>query len=369
MKMVKEFKKIDDMLDYYYLQSNLVGPGEAELKKALTTSTTGIFTTTYGPRAFVQLNQETNVFGVLPKFTSGKKGYRATTARPSALQGGTAEGGDLAAASDDTRTIVTVGDKLQQITYQFSEVLALREGKDDQQSVDDVRRLYQSYHVEGVEASLNTDGDTLASNNFESIDRVTASAALASAMSWTAGDEDIYGIDRSANPWSDAQVSHNSGTDRALTLSLMRGVLYDCRDAGGQTNSIITGWDTYEKLVDLLQTQQRFVEKIVNVGVHGIGPSKPGEANTSVLSFDGVPVFPNTRTVKDTISRVYFLDSTNPEGANSPRLGFRLLRPPTNIESNDFIKNGAFAIKGNFSTVGELYCRFLAAQGSLRDLL
>jgi len=366
--MSREFKTIDEMLNHFYVGSQLVGPGEEELKKALTTATTGIFTTTFGPQAFVQLNQETNVFGILPKFTSVQKGYRATTARPAALQGGTAEGGALAAASDDTRTTVTVADKTQQITYQFSEILSMREGKDDQQSIDDIRRLYQSYHVEGVEASLNTDGDTLAANNFESIDRVTANAAYAAAVGWTAGDEDIYGIDRSANAWADAVVGHNSGTDRNLTLSLMRGVLYDTREAGGHTNSIITGWDTYEKLVDLLQTQQRFVEKIVNVGVHGVSPSRPGEAQTSVLSFDGVPVFPNARTVKDTISRVYFLDSTNPEGAPTPRLGFRLLRPPTNIESNDYIKNAAFAIKGNFSTVGELYCRFLAAQGSLRDL-
>ena len=363
--------KIDEFINNYYKNANLVG-GEVDgdaVQKALTTSTTGMFNTIYGPIAFGQLNQEANVFGLLPKFVSANKGYRATTARPSDIQNGTNEGGNIAAADDDTRALVVVGDKTQQITYQFSEILQAREGRDDVESLAELRNKYMNYHIEGIEASLNTDGDTLALTKFESIDRVTASSAYAAAVGWTAADEDIYGIDRSANAWADAQVGHNSGTDRALTLGLIRGVLYDCREAGANTNTIITGWDTFEDTVNLLESQQRYHELIMNVGVNGVNPAKPGEAGKSVLAFDGVPIFANARTPKDTSSRMYFLDTTNPEGANTPRLGFRILRPTMNIESTDFIKNGAFAIKGNYSTVGELYCRNLSMQGSLRDLL
>jgi len=365
--MVTQFRTIDDMLNAYYDPGRLMN--DEQIKKALTTSTTGIFTTNFGPIAFSQLNQETNSFGILPKFPSRQKGYRATTARPSSLQGGVAEGGSLSAASDDTRATVTVGDKTQQITYRLSEILTLRNGKDDQEDPNEIRLKYASYHVEGIEASLNTDGDTLAAYNFESFDRVTISSAAAAALSWTAGDEDINGIDRSANSWADAQVGHNSTTDRDLSESLIRGVLYDCRAAGGHTNVMLTGWDSYEALVNLLDTKQRFVEKIVNVGINGINPGMPGEVGAvSALSFDGVPIFANNRTQKDTISRFYMLDTTNPEGAPEPRMGFRLLRPTMNIESADFQKVGAFAVEGNYSTVGELYCRYLAGQGSLRDL-
>lgn len=365
---MSEFNTIEDMLNYHYRDQQLIGVGKQEFEKALTTASTARFNTIYGPKAFSQLNQETNLFGMLPKFTSKNKGYRAYTTRPSNIKNGVAEGGNLAVADDDTWAAVTVGDKTQQITYQYSEILALRQGKDDIMDIDEVRRLYMIYHIEGLESSLNTDGDTLAGNNMESIDRVTASAALATAMSWTAADEDIYGIDRSANSWADAQVSHNTGTDRDLTLGLIREILYKCKEQGARTNLIMTGYDTYNALINLLDTKQRFTEMIVNVGAKGIQPAAPAQSGTAVLSFDGVPVMPNPRTLKDTISRMYFLDSTDTDGVGVPRLGIRLLRPPTNIETNDFFKTGAFAIKGNFSTVGELYCRALHKQGSLRDL-
>ena len=92
-----------------------------------------------------------------------------------------------------------------------------------------------------INRMLLQDTDTLASNSFESLDRITISSAAATALGYTALDEDIFGITRSTSAWSDGAISHNSGTDRDLALALIDDRFKAVWTAGGQPKVILTG--------------------------------------------------------------------------------------------------------------------------------
>ena len=128
--------------------------------------------------------------------------------------------------------------------------------------------------IKMVNIMLLTDADTLASTSFDSIDRVTTSDAAATALYSAATDADIYGITRSTSSWSDGAISYGSaGTDRDLSLSLVDDRFRAVWVAGGQPKVILTHYDTYMKLQQLLQVLQRFTTletKRVTPSVEGI---------------------------------------------------------------------------------------------------
>ena len=102
-----------------------------------------------------------------------------------------------------------------------------------------LREQLAKHHAEMINIMLLTDADTLASNNFDSIDRVTTSSAAASALYSAATDADIYGITRSTSAWSDAAISHNSNTDRDLSLLLIDDRYRAVWQSGGQPKVIL----------------------------------------------------------------------------------------------------------------------------------
>jgi hypothetical protein len=218
---------------------------------------------------------------------------------------------------------------------------------------------------------LLKDCDTLASNRLESIDRVTASSAYITAVGYTAGDEDIYGIDRSANSWADGTCLHNSGTDRDITATLIRDLLRTCKEAGANTTVLLTGYDTIAKIQGLYNNMVRYLpmqDAKVTMGLNGIESAKGYDVGITVSAVEGIPLIGAVDTPKDTISRLYALDTSDPEGYGLPRLAISVLRPSEYFETRDPFVVGKFAIKGVYRFVGELVARFLKAQGSLRDL-
>ena len=76
---------------------------------------------------------------------------------------------------------------------------------------------------------------------FETIDRVIASDSEEDANGGAGSAYyDIFGLDRDSATTFDANVSHNSGTDRALSDSLIRTMIYDIKEDGGNTTVINT---------------------------------------------------------------------------------------------------------------------------------
>jgi hypothetical protein len=91
-----------------------------------------------------------------------------------------------------------------------------------------------------------------------------------------------------------------------------------------------------------------------------------------VITLYGYPMIISKDTTADTLSRMYFLDTSNPEGYDTPRLCIKVAKPTQYFEAG--INQGtpfainAFGNKGLYRTMGELHCPFPAAQGKLRDL-
>lgn len=368
---------IGQLLNYYY--------GPQMVQKANTpvlSTTTGVYNAVYGALAFSQLNNEANAFALMPKM-EWRSGWRVITADGgSTADGGVGENGTI----PDTikPTIAEISTKAKQVSHTF-DVSYLQEGyvnKGPEDAIGDMEFLRgygATLHAKRINEQLLVDGDTLAGNNFESIDRVTASAALATALSWTTADEDIYGIDRSANSWADAVVEHNSGTDRTLTDQLIRDTLSTIENNGGRTNIILTGNDTKWRIYGLYDDQIRYPgvlqkNELVRVGINGVNTEEGLGFGQRVAMVYSVPLFVAQAVEKDTLSRIYLLDTTDNDETGVPRLFISLLYPTLYFESgmsaanpNPFAIN-RFGTQGIYYTAGELICTFFKAQGSIRDL-
>jgi len=376
--MEAEFKTITDMEKAYY---------DYEFIKAdddVVTTTTGVYQPVYGRYAWVQLNMESNLFGMLPKAPWRRSGWRVITARTSSTAtGGTAEDGTLPDTVKPTWSTVSTKPKTVAHTFAVSEVqqfLATRSDDDATASLDDVRKYMAVEHAWHISKMLGTDVNTLAGNNLESIDRVCSSYSEVSdsSIGLDAGDADIYGIDRDAGAsWADAYVDHNSGTDRDLTDTMIRTAINTIRESGGNPTMIVTGYDTYSKIQGLYDTQVRYNplgQAKVQTGVEGVKTAEGIEAGINVATLYGLPLLVSQHVPKDTISRIYILDTSNPEGFDTPRLFMGVAKPTEYFESGmdspnkDPFTVGKLATKGMYRTMGELICKFFAAQGKIRDL-
>jgi len=79
------FRTVEEMEAYYY------GFGVGAIAKAdapVLTTTQGIYQAIFGKKVWSQLNQEANVFGILPKKPWDQSGWRVITARAAASGGG-----------------------------------------------------------------------------------------------------------------------------------------------------------------------------------------------------------------------------------------------------------------------------------------
>lgn len=344
-------------------------------------STTGVFNAVFGAMAFNQINMEANAWAVLPKYPWQHSGFRAITADSTGNTSGIAENAAISDSEKPTFAEITVPPKEVDTVFEVSmrQVALVAHGDDAIGDLEMLRPYFASRHAKKINVQLLTDGDTLASAMFESIDRVTASSAYATAIGWTAADEDIYGIDRSGASWADAIVSHNGGTDRSLTLLLIEQLLASIEVAGGRTNVFLTGADTKWAIIGLAQTNVRYngtvkLDQMARVGINGVETEEGIGYGRRVATVYGIPLFSSQSVAKDTISRLYALDTTMQEGTNIPRLGIALLYPTLYFESgpgttlnNPFI-TGKYNNEALYYTSGELVCTFFKAQGSLRDL-
>lgn len=378
--MVRQFNTIQEMMNSFY-----GGAGLGDVSKSdapVLTTTTGVFNAVFGAQAFNQLNMEGNAFALLPKYPWQHSGYRAITADAgSAADGNISEGGAVPESIKPTFAEITVTVKEVAHTFEasFRQEGLVKKGDDAFGTMDQLRPYFAAKHAKAINQQLLTDTDTLASTKFESIDRVTISSAASVAQGYTAADEDIYGIDRSAAAWADATVSHNSGTDRTLSLDLIESILGTLESVGAKTNLILTGPTTKWRIISLAQTQVRYqgvVQQNVSakIGLNGVETEEGMGFGVKVASVYGIPMFSSQSVPSDTIPRIYLLDTTMNESTGVPRLGISLLYPTMYFEAgmsaanpNPFIID-KFATQGVFYTAGELVCTFLKAQGSIRDL-
>jgi len=380
---------MDEMERLYYTKAGVrylqdIGDWSAYFTKAdgsITTSTAGVYNPIYGAYAWAQLNLEANAFGVLPKVPWGNSGWRVITGRASEVViGGVAEGGSIPDSKVPTFAMITAKPKTIAHVFTNSEIqefLATANHDDAIATMEMLRTYFAKEHAEHINRMLLSDvGTALAGNNMESIDRVVSSNSELTRCGIPAGYSDIYGQDRDGGAsWADAQVLDNSGSPRDLTDDLIRQLLRMCMHYGANPTMWLTGYDTYAKIQGLFTPEVRYSvigDSKVKVGVNGIETFEGNEVGLHVSTLYGIPMIISKNVKQDTISRLYLLDTSNPEGFPMPRLCIRVAKPTQYFEAGTNTQTelllGSFINKGMYRTIAELICTRFNVQGKLRDL-
>lgn len=372
-------RTITDMERYYYGAGNAMGYSYSgsELLKAdspMLSTTAGTYQAIYGRKVWSQLNQEFNAFSILPKRPWDRSGWRVITEKPNSgnVHGGIAENAILPDTVKPTFQHIAAKPKTIAHTFDMSETAIFLADRDD--GLGDIRAVLKEemgkHHAEMVNKMLLADTDDLAANNFESLDRITASHTAMGGGSTHVnadGDLDIYSIDRSGNSWSDAEVNCDSnGTDRTLSLDQLDTLFQQVWERGGNPKVMLTGYDTLMRLQQLLQSQQRFMEeKRVTPTYNGVKGVPGMEAGFIVATYNGVPIIP-TKDMDDdgNLSKIYYLDTDY--------LYFSTAIPTqyfeSGIETGDPFAINRLGQEGLYRTMGEVWTTFFGAQGSIRDL-
>lgn len=379
---------IEDLEKLYYSKA---GARFVQKDAPVISTTTGVYNTVYGAQVWAQLNQEANAFGVLPKYPWTRSGFRVITARAASSGGGVAENAALPATIKPTFAEVEVTPKTIAHTFDVSEVhefLAAESEDDYFGAMAHMRPIMGLHHKEMINVALLTDVSTEASGasadraaadkyNFESIDRIVSNDSEEDAFGGTYDNWfDIYAKDRdTATTGFEAYVSHNSGTDRALTDTLLRTLLWNCGYYGGNTSLFITRNDTYAAIQGMFEAQIRYNplgQARVSIGVNGIQTKEGLGFGIDVATLYGIPLIVSKDTPQDTIGRIYALDTSDPEGFGVPRLGISIAKPTQYFEAG-MLTGDPFGInrigtEGMYRTLGEIICRFFVGQGKTRDL-
>ncbi|RKY97312.1 MAG: hypothetical protein DRQ10_08740, partial [Candidatus Hydrothermota bacterium] len=173
----------------------------------------------------------------------------------------------------------------------------------------------------------------------------------------------------------DAYVNHNNGTLRDLTADIIRTSLANVRKRGGNTNVIVTGYDTYAKIQGIFENQARYLpgwgETTIQVGIQGVKTALGTGVGIKVASIYGIPLIQAVDTPDDgsgSIQRIYLLDTTDPEGNGVGRLNIALTMPPSYIEGRNPLYLNQFVIKGAYALMGDVVAYHLHGQGKIRDL-
>lgn len=384
-------RTIQDLEKLYYSDRGIMLLSEDDLRAPFITkaddpvmsTTTGVYNAIYGAEIWYQLNTEANLFGAIPKVPWGRSGWRVMTGRPSSGGAvGVAEAGTLPDSVQPSFQEVSTKPKTVATVFETSEVqeFLASQGEDDAYAnMAQLRQVMGTLHKEALNIQLGTDVDTTAGYNFESLDRVISSYSEVSdtGIGLDAGDADIYGIDRdAAASWADANVYHNSGTDRDLTDELLRTALMNAYQQGANPTMWITGYDTYAKMQGLYETLVRYNvlgKATARVGVNGLELlNGTTDVGLTIATLYGIPIILSKNVPQDTISRIYLVDTSNPEGNALPRLAIKIAKPTQYFEAGMDMSTpfavGKFSNKGMYRTMGEVICTRFNVQTKIRDL-
>ena len=186
----------------------------------------------------------------------------------------------------------------------------------------------------------------------------------------------LYGKQRSDTiAYMDSEVSfgdgYTSAEARQLTLTVINDMVRRLRGAGGAPKVILTGYDTLQVLSDLLQAQERFMDrKEIVPTVNGVRGVKGAEVGFRVSTYYDIPLIPvaampSTGNNSSGITDMLFLDTDH--------LWLSVMKPTQYFE--DGISNGnPFGVgtlgnKALYRTMGEMGCSYFKGQGKITNIL
>ena len=385
----------------------------------------------YGQKVWSMLNRECNALSIIAKRPYASSGWRVLSDRPAGgtgnslsigvtgstdlntlgsstlradLIGGVPENAALNTAQDGlgpiapTYTTLFTSPKIVAHQFDFSELAMEMASIDD--GIGDIRAQLREdmgkHHAEVQNAMLvmpleNYDaGSAVATTTVANIDRnytslykvITSTAELAAMETANLlGDADgtatshIYGSNRDAGSFLDSAVSfgatYASTAARQMTLTVLNSMIRDLRVAGGSPKVILTGYDTLQTLSDLLQAQERFMDrKEIVPTVNGVRGVKGSEVGFRVSTYYDIPLIPvaampSTGVNSACIADMLFLDTDH--------LWLSVMKPTQYFE--DGIANGnPFGVgtlgnKALYRTIAEVGCSYFKGQGKITNLL
>jgi len=383
-----------------------------------------LYNVVYGQKVWSMLNQEANALAMLAKRPYTSSGWRILKNRaaggndnaftlaagavgaddPRADRlGGVQENqtigsGDLLAITPEYTKLWTSPKTVAHL-FEFSE-LALEMAKIDD-GVGDIRALIREdmgkHHAEVQNVMLlmplerydeNTTRDNLG-RGYTSLTKVVSSYGEMTEMrdnsmlATSSGTipttmTNLFGTTRtSSTGFMDAEVDFGVGYGaleaRVLTLTIINDMLRKLREAGGSPKVILTGYDTIQHLGDLLQAQERFLDRKEVIPTHnGVRGVKGSEVGFRVATYYDIPIIPckdmpktgSHATATEKLSDLLILDTDH--------LWLSVMKPTQYFE--DGIDHGnPFGVNklGNqamYRTVAETGCSFFKGQGKITNL-
>jgi len=162
-----------------------------------------------------------------------------------------------------------------------------------------------------------------------------------------------------------------AGDCRVLTLSLLNDMIRRIRQNGGNPKVIITGYDTIQKISDLLQAQERFMDRKEIVPTHnGVRGVKGQEVGFRVATYYDIPIIPakdmpsTGAGTSNRISDILILDTDH--------LWLSVMKPTQYFEDGITSGNpfgvGKLGNQGMYRTMAETCCSFFKGQGKITNL-
>ena len=397
-------------------------------------TTTGFYNQLFGQKVWSMLNREVNALAMVSKRPYNSSGWRILKSRPfggsdSKLAvditgdtsgsgvigiggsaphadqiGGVPENAGLSTAADGLGSMAPTYAQLfmspKTIAHQFDiselamEMAQIDDGLGDIRAIirEDMGKAHAEAQNKMLLMPLGVYGEVAAladiERNYTSLNKVLTSRAELLAgdntVLWTDEMDDatnnlaqIYGGERfTGASFLDAEVDFNSSyaasSVRPLTLTLLNNMIRNLRIAGGSPKVILTGYDTIQAIADLLQSQERFMDrKEIIPTVNGVRGIKGAEVGFRVATYYDIPLIPvkdmpATANASDTtaISDLLFLDTDH--------LWLSVLKPTQYFE--DGVSNGnPFGVGrlGNqalYRTIAEIGCSFFKGQGKITNV-
>jgi len=203
-----------------------------------------------------------------------------------------------------------------------------------------------------------------------SIDDITAEDAMAVGGGQARTRAyDLTLNDRTAGAWNAAaSVGSNSGTGRALTLTLLDTAIQKIRENGGEPKLILLGHDQYFNLERLLNSAQRYMgQEEFQVGV-GSERTFPGTRTGLVLAtYQGIPILPDADVAKSVATNDAVLGS-NVYVLDTDYLEIAVAQPTQYVENRDYFAANALVVRGLLYTMAEMRCKNIWTQAKIMDL-
>ena len=344
-----------------------VDPLQALNKASLTSGDTGAFNAIYGAVATIQAVQQHNFFGALPQRPYNKYGFRAVTTVAIGSHAGLQEGATVPTAVEPTYLEIGVGQKEVGVCTEMSSRMELYSTRDDTITFGGNAQVVFSNFLTSIDYDMLLDFNTLpdaAGYDTESIDRVTATNAAQAALSYTSGDEDLYGVDRSTYTTFDSHCYYDATADREITTTLLDTMYAACYPYWGNdlsnkmwvtTPTTMVYWSALEG------GKQRFDQATaINSIANGVQPVMGQAGGYKTGTYNTYPIVQDSQVVTDTIGRVYLLDNNHN--------GLLVGRPIEAITGNHPLYLGSMVNKLMYYGILELYNDLPASCAQLRDL-